>query len=355
MRNRGAPLHPDADEALQKAKQMVDGYKAHPALQPEPLLFTQQTVLDCMALAPTPVGYSWMRITLSTIAGLARWAHSTGQPLTREHLLSEETRYRYVEWAAKDKEWSEGSKNVMWVRLELIGDFLLGVNRPRELRKPTITEEAPREPLTPEEQADLWVWAKTLSVKKRVQRMTGMMALGLGCGLTAGEIVRARPEAVTIDADGAVHITITSAKSTRTVTCLSHWESRLADIVRGVEPGHLLIAPWRTDANPDTAAHNESLRRSMAKNPPAVFNATRLRNTWLCWHLVNGTPLKELMESADMLEANHLHNLLPLLPETDSDRTARLLRGNPQRPPVTFTVPDTNLSITVGFDSEVQP
>lgn len=347
MRNRGLALHPDADVALQKAVTMVNGYKGHPALLPDPLLFTQQAVLDALAMAPTPIGYSWMRITLSAVAGLSRWAHSTGQPLTREHLLGEETRYRYVEWAARQNEWTEGSKNLTWTRLELIGDFLLGVTRPRELRKPTITEEAPVEPLTDAEQADLWVWAKTLSVKKRVKRMTAYLALGLGCGLTGGELARATRDDVVIDDDGAVHVTVVSAKSTRTVTCLAHWEERLADIVRAVEPGHLLTAPWRTE--PGHGSSNESVRRAMAKNPPVVVNSIRLRNTWLCWHLAHGTPLKELMQGSDMKEANHLHNLLPLLPETDPNRTARLLRGNPPRPPLTIPIPETDISLTVCF------
>ncbi len=350
MRNRGVALHPDADSALQLAVGMVNGYKGHPPLQPDPLLFTQQAVLDSLAMAPTPVGNSWMRMALGAVGGLSRWAHSTGQPLTREHLFSEETRYRYVEWAAKDKEWSSGNKNFTWTRLELMGDFLLGVTRPRTLRKPTITEEAPREPLSLEEQADLWVWAKTLSVKKRVKRVSAFLVLGLGCGLTGGELARATRDDVVIDADGAVHIKVVSLKSTRSVTCLSHWEGRLADIVRGVEPGHLLTAPWRT--NPGPGSSNESVRRAMAKNPPVVFNSIRLRNTWLCWHLAHGTPLKELMQASDMLEANHLHNLLTLLPDTDPDRTARLLRGNPPRPPVTFPVPQTGMSLTVTFDSE---
>lgn len=350
MRNRGVALHPDADSALQMAVRMVNGYHGHPPLQPDPLLFTQQAVLDSLALAPTPVGNSWMRMTLAAVAGLSRWAHSTGQPLTREHLFSEETRYRYLEWAAKDRGWSSGSKNFIWTRLEVTGDFFLGVTGPRELRKPTITEEAPVKPLSPEEQADLWVWAKTLSVKKRAKRISAFLALGLGCGLTGGELVRATRDDVIIDADGAVHLKVVSAKSTRWVTCLSHWEGRLASIVGDVQTGHLLTAPWRT--TPGHNPSNESVRRAMAKNPPVVFNSIRLRNTWLCWHLAHGTPLKELMQAANMSEANHLHNLLPLLPDTDPDRTARLLRGSPPRPPATFPIPQTGMSLTATLDTE---
>lgn len=354
MRNRGAPLHENADLAMQDAVRRVNRYKGHPMLLDEPLTFTQDVVLDALALAPTPIGYSWMSATLSLVSGMARWAHSTGQPLTRAHLLTEESRYRYFAQIDdnRDEPLAEGSKNLMWNRLELIADFLLGVNATREFRKPTVTEEAPRQPLTPAEQADLWVWAKALSVKTRAKRITAMLALGLGCGLTGGELPNVRREDVVIDDDGAVHVTVTSAKSTRTITCLAHWEARLAAIVADVAPGHYVLTPWRKAAA--TYTHTEAVRRAMGKTPPTTFNSTRLRNTWLCWHLTSGTPLKDLMQAADMMEANHLHNLLRLLPDTTPERSSRVLRGTPVRPPVTLVVPDTDLSITVCFDSEAR-
>lgn len=349
MRNRGVPYHEDADKALQEVVRRVNGYKGHPMLQPAPLEFIQQVVLDSLALAPTPVGDAWMACTFASISGIPRWAHATGQPLTRQHIFAEETRYRFLDYLNSEGNDGAASKNLKWVRLELVADFLLGGTPKRQFRKPTMTEEAPRTPLTPAEQADLWVWAKTLSVKTRVKRMTAMLALGLGCGLTGGELPKVRREDVVIGDDGSVQVTVTSHKSTRTITCLAQWEDRLAVCALDVRPGHYLLTPWRATAG--NYPHNESVRRAMAKNPPTTFNSTRLRNTWLCWHLANGTPLKELMEAADMLEANHLHNLLPLLPATDPEKTARLLRGNPTRPPVTFAVPDSDLSVTVSFDS----
>lgn len=53
----------------------------------------------------------------------------------------------------------------------------------------------------------------------------------------------------------------------------------------------------------------------------------RLRNTWLCHHLAEGTPLKVLMQAADMAEANHLHNLLTLLPDVSETDAHAALRG----------------------------
>ena len=331
MRNRGAAFHDDADLAMQEAVRRVNGYKGHPMLQPAALEFAQAVALDSLALAPTPVGDSWLNCTFAAVGGLSRWAHSTGQPMTREHLLGEETRYRYVEWAASDRDWSEGSRNVLWNRLELIGDFILGTVPARELRKPTITEEAPINPLTLEQQADLWVWANTVRPLTRRQRVVAMLALGLGCGLTGGEVVRVAVNDLVLDADGSVHVIVRSKRTgqTRLVTCLAEWEDRLSAIAATVTPGHYLTTPWRTTA-PSNNGACESLRRAMDKNPPAIFNPTRLRNTWLCGHLMHGTPLRELMGAADMAEANHLHNLLRLLPEATPSHAKTVLRGLPR-------------------------
>lgn len=348
MRNRGVPYHPDADKALAEVVRRINGYKGHPMLQPEPLAWVQKTALDALALAPTPVGESWHAATMSALRGLAEWAYNTGQPLTNEHLLAEETRYRFNDYLNSDTKRAAGDKNGKWGRLELIADFLLGAT-PRELPKPTDTDAAPREPLTSAEQADLWLWAKTLNVDTQAKRLTAMLTLGLGCGLTGGELPKVRREDVRLDDDGSVHVTVVSNKSTRTVTCLAAWETRLAAIVAAVPANHYVLTPWREAHSAYT--HNESIQRALAKNPPAAFNSYRLRNTWLCWHLTHGTPLKELMAAADMREANHLHNLLPLLPEPDPQRTARVLRGQPVRPPITIPVPDTDLTVTVAFEN----
>lgn len=325
MKSRGIPLHDDADVALEHAVAMINGYKGHPPLQPESLAFTQKVVLDALPLAPTPIGNSWMRITLAAVAGLARWLQMTGQPLTREHTFSEETRFRYI---ATRTDQTEGSRNLNAVRLELIGDMLLGASPGRVLPKVTKTEEAPIEPLTAEDEADLWVWAIGLRRRMRRDQMSATLVLGLGCGLSRAEKHKIRHEDVHADEHG-VHVWVTSNRTglSRLVTCRADWEDRLAALKDYTAPGHLLMSPWRDTVQAHGGA-DEAMRRARNNTPvPVNFNNVRLRNTWLCHHLAAGTPLKVLMEAADMKEANHLHNLLALLPATDPVQAAAALRG----------------------------
>lgn len=271
-----------------------------------------------------PIGDSWLACNLAAVSGIARKVHAAGQPLTREHVFSEEVRYRYIQQCTH---MTDGSRNLMWTRLELLSDFLNNTTPGRVLRKPTITEEAPLEPLTPEAEADLWIWVCGLRPMSRRHRIKALVALGLGCGLTGGEVTRVAAEHVFAANDG-VHVQVTSKKEKpgHLVTCRADWEDRLAELAAQTKPGHFLLAPWR-DTPPKNHVTCESLRRAMKKDPPVLFNSTRLRNTWLCHHLADGTPLKVLMEAAGMKEANHLHNLLRLLPPTDPTDAKRALRG----------------------------
>lgn len=326
MNQRGKPMHPDAEAALQMAVNMVNGYQGHPQLLPEPLRFTQQAVLDSLVLAPAPIGYSWMRCTLSSVAGLARWCDATGQPLTREHVFNEEVRYRY---ANKCKQQATGSSPnaSARARLELVAAFFNGTGHTEDLGDPTGDEPAPVEPLSEEEEADLWVWSLGVRPVQRHERMQAVLALGLGCGLNAGETNRVMAADVSRDSDG-VHVTIIGRKGIpRVVTCRVEWEDRLWRLVETTPAGRNLASPWR-DTPSSKATASEMVRRALKKNAPALFNGTRLRNTWLCRHLQAGTDLKVLMAAAGMQEANHLHNLLVWVPDAEPVAAARSLRFN---------------------------
>lgn len=322
MVTRGIPYGTDADEALQNAVTRVNKFKGHPPLLPEPLLFTQQAVLDALCVAPAPVTESWVMGSLAAVGGLARWVHRTRQPLTREHVFSEETRYRWIGGAGH---LTTESARIYAVRLELIADTLNGVTAGRRLPRATKVQEAPLEPLTLMEEADLWTWSRGLRPLTRRQRVQATLILGLGTGLTRSEKYAVRSEDVAVDADG-VHVTLNLTNgATRIVTCRRDWEDRLSTIAFETPPEHLLMAPWRTTMPQGTVA-DEAMRRAHKYNPPAAFNNLRLRNTWLCRHLEAGTPLKVLMAAAGMAEANHLHKLLTLLPDVDPALAKHTLR-----------------------------
>ncbi|WP_261820841.1 hypothetical protein [Nocardioides sp. OK12] len=326
MVSRGIPYDSDADTALQHAAGRVNRYRGHPPLQPEPLLFAQQVVLDSLVVAPAPITESWVMGSLAAVGGLARWVHGLGQPLTRDHALGEATRYRWISGAGH---LTAESASIYAVRLELIADHLNGVSIKR-LPRATKATEAPVEPLTPTEQADLWAWARGLRPRTRRERVQGHILLGLGFGLTRNEKYRITTDHVFTDADG-VHVAVTDPDGAliRFVTCRRDWEDHLLRYVATVQHGGYLVAPWRLDPPPGSAV-DESLRRAHKWAPPVEFNNVRLRNTWLCEHLADGTPLKILMAAAGVAEANHLHKLLTLLPTPNSAAAAAALRG-PER------------------------
>ncbi|MFC6285527.1 hypothetical protein ACFP3Q_06305 [Nocardioides sp. GCM10027113] len=320
---RGIPYSFDTDEALQHAAARVNRFKGHPPLLPEPLLFTQQAVLDALVVAPAPVTESWVNGSLAAVSGITRWVHNTGQPLTRQHVFSEETRYRWVDGAGH---LTKESARIYAVRLELIADHLNGATVKR-LPRATKVQEAPVQPLTPTQEADLWTWTRGLRPLTRRQRMQGSIVTGLGLGLTRGEKYLLTKEDVTVTDDGVLaRVTNPLTGVTRTVACRRDWEERLATLVFEMKPGHYVLAPWR-DTRPSPQSADESMRRAHKARPPVDFNNVRLRNTWLCHHLAAGTPLKVLMAAADMAEANHLHNLLTLLPDVSDADAYAALRG----------------------------
>ncbi|WP_343908564.1 hypothetical protein [Nocardioides aquiterrae] len=320
---RGIPYAADTDVALQHAVGRVNRFKGHPPMQPDALLFTRQAVLDSLVVAPAPITESWVMGSLAAVSGLVRWVHNTGQPLAREHVFSEEVRYRWVDGAGH---LTKESARIYAVRLELIADHLNGAVVKR-LPRATKVQEAPVEPLTPFEEADLWVWSRGLRPLTRRQRVQASIVTGLGLGLTRGEKYLLVKEDVTVTGDG-VFATIAHPVTgeVRTVACRRDWEDRLAALVFEMKPHHYLTAPWR-DTRPSPQSADESMRRAHKARPPVDFNNVRLRNTWLCHHLANGTPLKVLMQAADMAEANHLHNLLTLLPDVSEADALAALRG----------------------------
>lgn len=323
MVTRGIPYSSDADQALQHAVGRVNRFKGHPPLLPAPLLFTQQAVLDSLVVAPAPVTEAWVMGSLAAVGGMARWVHNTGQPLTREHVFGEETRYRWGDGAGH---LTKESARIYRVRLELIADHLNGATIKR-LPRATHVKEAPVEPLTLTEEADLWTWARSLRREMRRQRVQAHIVLGLGVGFQRAEKYRVRSEHVSVDSRG-VHVLVTDEKGAplRSVTCRRDWEERLLELAANTQHGGYLMRPWST-APPTPSTLDESMRRAQKWGAPVEFNNIRLRNTWLCHHLVDGTPLKVIMAASGMAEVKHLHNLLPLLPEPPADEVAAALRG----------------------------
>lgn len=322
---RGKPFHEDAEESLQAASRRVARFKGYPPLLPEPRDFTRAAVLDSLCVAPAPIGASWVKMSLSSVSQLVRWAHTKGYPLTREHVFAETTRLRFLD-DTSDKT-TEDTRSLYAARLELIADALNGVTPLARLPRPSARSDAPVEPLTATEEADLWFWATRLGRDTTRLRLTAVLALGLGCGLTRREQMLLTREHVTRDRHGVqVQVTDPGSGAVRPVTCRATWEDRLWEVVEAVAPGHYLLTPWTTHQVTGNVI-DQTLARAETYSAPLWWSITRLRNTWLVHHLTVGTPLPVLLTAAGLTHPGALDGLIYLVPPHSAATATAAMRG----------------------------
>lgn len=325
MPSRGVPFHPDHKVAMQKALTRIRTYQGSKPVFNEPTrLLVQGIVIDALVAAPQPVTAGWVHTSLMTVGGLVRWAQTVGEPLTREHLLSDRTRGRFLQFG------TEGllatSKRNYRCRLDLIATALLGGAVVLPTVSAPLRHGEATDPHTPAEVATLWTWAGGLRPATRRDRVQAVLTLALGCGLRAQELSRVTPESVTADQHG-VHVNVQGDRGSRLVTCDHAWEQRLLNLVAITRPGHTLAAPWR-DTPATARAIQNSLATTQHTNPPLVwFSIRSLRNTWLVRHLSQGTPIPVLLDAAGVESIEALKAFLVYVPSPTTPIRAALLRG----------------------------
>ena len=323
MASRGVPYHPDAQVALQKAKDRIRTYKGRkPVLDEKHRLIVQGIVMDALIVAPQPVCPGWVNPSLSAVGGLVHWALENGEPVTREHLLSTHTRNRFLNLGKGGLE--DGSQTNYRTRLDLIATALSGVPvQPATTRKKKPAD--PDAPLTPTEVATLWVWAQGLRPEKRHLRTTACVCLGLGCGLRSSELILVRDSDVTSDSDG-VHVAVHGKYGTRIVTCDRVWEDRLLDAVERTPAGHYVTGPWANEPVTAKALQNSLASAQKTYEPPVWFSPRSLRNTWLVNRLTTGTPIPTLLDAAGLESVEALKEFLVFVPTPALPARAASLR-----------------------------
>lgn len=324
MAKRGVPFHPDTETAFQMALKRIRTYKgSKPVFDEETRLLVQGIVIDALVVAPQPVTGGWVHTSLMTVGGLVRWAQTMAEPLTREHLLAQRTRNRFLNLGTTDL--TDTSRRNYRCRLDLIATGLSTGPVAPTVTGPLQPGEA-TDPHSPTEVATLWVWAQGLRPATRRVRVLGVLTLALGCGLRASELTGITAESVTVDEHG-VHVTVVTARGTRVVTCDRVWEDRLLDLVASTEPGHPLTSPWRDDAATGRGLQNALATAQHTHPPVAWFSPRSLRNTWLVNRLTEGTPIPTLMDAAGLESIEALKAFLVYVPAMAPAERAAALRG----------------------------
>ena len=125
MAARGVPFSPDRDEALRMALKRIRVYKgSKPVFNDSHRDFVQSIVIDALIAAPQPVTEGWVHTSLMVIGGLVRWALFNAEPITRENLLSDRTRNRFLNLGTKGL--LETSQRNYRCRLDIIATALSG-------------------------------------------------------------------------------------------------------------------------------------------------------------------------------------------------------------------------------------
>lgn len=355
MAKRGVPFHPDSEQAFQMALKRIRTYKgSQPVLSNEARDLVQSIVIDSLVTAPQPVTGGWVHTSLMTVGGLVRWAVLNGERLDREHLLSQQTRNRFLNLGVADL--TDTSRRNYRCRLDLIATGLTSGPVEATVTRPLTHGEA-TDPHTATEVATLWVWAQGLRPASRRDRIVAVLVLALGCGLRASELVHVTPESITVDEHG-VHVTVPAtvdSRVVRVVTCDRVWEDRLLEVAANTEPGHPLTSPWRETAATPRGLQNALRSAQDTDEPSAWFSNRSLRNTWLVQRLIEGTPIPTLLEAAGVESIEALKAFLVYVPAPDAVARAASLRGTGvTHPVITTNGPETTGSETdgSGFDED---
>lgn len=167
-------------------------------------------------------------------------------------------------------------------------------------------------PYTHDEVDALRVWIRGLRTPLQRQKALTLTALGLGCGLRAGEINRLHRGDISFD-DGGVVVAVVTDGIGRKVPMLSSWAKPFGKLVADRDPDQYIWGnPDRTRANPN--ALSEFVTSAGGQLTP---NTYRMRTTWIVGRLRAGADLRTLLDSAGLERLEKLGEYLAYLPNTD--------------------------------------
>jgi integrase len=151
------------------------------------------------------------------------------------------------------------------------------------------------------ERAQLYSVAASQRRPWRRYSATMLLALGLGAGLRASELVVAKGRDVLIDEAG-VSLRVRGARQ-RVVTLRGYEATLLAELV-GRKNAYLFHPEEASRSYPNFV--NDFCRQLVASPDAAKFSAPRARSSYICDQLASGTDLSTLLGAAGIVEVESL-------------------------------------------------
>ncbi len=233
---------------------------------------------------------------------------SRGTPLERRRIFRKTTVEEFVHLAMSS--YSAGSRSTHRATLWLMVETLNPADLNRSHR--SLPRSAPTAPYTRAEIATLRSWSLAQATERRQHDATALLALGLGAGLAARELLGVRRSDIREDAAermineatgeivdrivddtaldaGRLTVTVRGDRA-RNIPILIEWAKPLRKILNDLNPDEWVFRPGRISATSGQVTDFLLRARTTLDIRPA-----RMRTTWLLNHLHAGTPPHELL------------------------------------------------------------
>ena len=253
----------------------------------------------------------------SRIAMLVGWCHSQGLEMLPEVVLHPDTIDRFIVHGCSHL--TPGSQSNYRSVLHRIGASQLGPDMYPPRRLP-LTSSDPVESYLELEERALLSWARGLSTPSMRDDALVVLSLGLGAGLTSGEMTRLC--ASSVEAAGAGIALMVEGPRARRIPVTARWEPDLRAATDRAK-GSLLFRPDRTRPQ---AAHISRFVERLPRGDAPKLSTQRLRATWVVRHLETGVPINLLAVAAGVGPERLVRYARSMRP-IDAEVADGLLRG----------------------------
>lgn len=254
---------------------------------------------------------------LNTISAFVHWCWLIGMPLDRDGVFSIYTIEEFIVHGSPQS-WSSstrGDHRSLLMRVaESLGTKDAGVRLSR------LPKADPQAPYTQAEQFRMVNWAGGQTTHNKRRDAATLLALGLGAGLSAGEIGDTTCDHIVIDEFGVM--VRVGGDRPRVVPVLARWEAPIMNAVGELRSGYV-FGPNRATTGKNLV--NNFVSRCSRPLVPVVSH--RLRGTWIVHHLSAGTPLGPFLAACGVTSFTSLSRYLKFLPEGDPTEVRARLRG----------------------------
>jgi integrase len=276
--------------------------------------FVTAAVAESVALTP----YSHRELFQAS-SRLVLWAwQSAGLPLEREVIFDRSVIGRFI--AVGLSEYTEAGRGNRRSQLLRMSEALLDARTaPRRLAPMAASD--PTAPYLAHELAALRSWADRQSTEERRRNARVLLALGLGGGLSAGEIGETRVGQIHVDSEGV--LLRVGGDRARTVPVLRDWEDALSARRAELSADRYAFRPNHTANYPNLISNFVAYSGVQEVKPVSQ----RMRSTWIVHHLQVGTPVVPLLRAAGVESLEAFTRYVRFLPAGDADGERRRLRG----------------------------